>query len=231
MFNHPSLYYCVAGVQDGIIADLAERGVGRELSRLSPEARALMEDMAERYRVKRGHAAHVAYLAGQLFDILQPVHKLPASAGKLLEAAGYLHDIGHFVSGTSHHKHSAYLVSNADLPGFNDHEREVIAALCRFHRKSAPQPKHAFFDILSPETKRLVTALTPLLRLADSLDRSHEGKVQRVRGSARDNNLQLIVESNVDVDFELWATSEASKLFRETYGRPIQFQRAKKQSA
>ena len=231
MFGHNSFYYSVAGVRDGIIADLAARGVGRELSRLPADQRALMEEMAARYQVKRGHAAHVAYLAGQLFEILQPAHKLPASDGKLLEAAAFLHDIGHFVTGTGHHKHSAYLVLSSDLPGFTDREREVIAALCRFHRKSLPQPKHAYFDSLQPESRRLVGVLTPLLRLADSLDRSHEQRVQRLRGSSKDGNLSVLVESDQDVDFELWAANEASKAFREIYGRPLQVQRARRQSA
>ena len=231
MFNHPSFYYCAAGVRDGIIADLAARGVGRELSRLSGDQRVLMEEMAARYQVKRGHAAHVAYLAAQLFEILQPAHKLPASSGKLLEAAAFLHDIGHFVTGTGHHKHSAYLVLNSDLPGFTDREREVVAALCRFHRKSLPQPKHAYFDSLQPESRNLVRALTPLLRLADSLDRSHEQRVQRLGGSTKDSNLAVSVESDKDIDFELWAANEASKVFREIYGRPLQVQRARRQSA
>ena len=230
-FGHPSLYYSAAGLQDGIIADLADRGTGRELSRLPAETRELMEEMAERYQVKRGHAAHVAFLAGQLFDFLQPLHKLPAEAGKLLEASGYLHDIGHFVSNTAHHKHSAYLVANSDLPGFNDREREAVAALCRFHRKSPPRPKHPYFDALHPETRRLVVALTPLLRLADSLDRSHAGKVARVRGGMQNGSIQLSLESQEDIDLEIWAATEAGKLVRETYGRTIQIQRAYRQTA
>ena len=118
MFSLKALYYCSAGVRDGIIADLEARGVGRELSRLSHEQRTLVESMAKRYDVSLKHVRHVACLAHRLFEILQPVHRLPPAAGKLLEAAGYLHDIGHFVSGTGHHKHSAYLVANSDMPGF-----------------------------------------------------------------------------------------------------------------
>lgn len=230
LFDQPSLYYSAAGVQDGIIADLAARGVGRERSRLSLDQRALMEEMAVRYRVKRGHAAHVAFLASELFEILQPVHNLLPSAGKLLEGAAYLHDIGHFVSGTAHHKHSAYLVANSDLPGFNDQEREVITALCRFHRKSLPQPKHPSFDALHPEGRRLVAALTPILRLADSLDRSHEQRVRRLSGSLRDGVVNILVEGDVDMDLEIWAATKMAELFRDLYGKGIQIQSMRRQS-
>ncbi len=228
MFGHRSLYYCAAGVRDGIIADLAAKGVGRELSQLSREQRSLVETMAKRYGVSVKHARQVACLAQRLFEILQPAHQLSPAAGKLLEAAAYLHDIGHFVSGTSHHKHSAYLVANSDLPGFTNKERLTIAALCRFHRKSMPQPRHSHFNALEADSKKSVTNLAPLLRLADSLDRGHEQKVKQVSSVMRDGNLNLLVESDSDPDLEIWAANEAAAAFQESYGQSISVQRAKR---
>ena len=171
LFNQRAIHYCGAGVRDGIIADLAARGVGRELTQLSREQRTVIEGMAKRYEVSMKHVRHVAFLAHRLFDTLQPVHRLPPAAGKLLEAASILHDVGHFVSGTGHHKHSAYLVANSDMPGFTDKERLTIAALCRFHRKSMPQPRHSHFLALDVEARRWVMCLAAILRIADSLDR------------------------------------------------------------
>ncbi len=227
-FGCRSLYYCSAGVRDGIIADLATKGVGRELSQLSREQRALVEAMAKRYGVSLKHARQVACLTQRLFEILQPVHQLPAAAGKLLEAGAYLHDIGHFVSGTGHHKHSAYLVANSDLPGFTDKERLTIAALCRFHRKSMPQPRHSHFQALEPDSKRVVTGLAPLLRIADSLDRGHEQKVKQITSVIRDGNLNLLVESEADPDLEIWAANEVADAFREVYATPLTIVRAKR---
>ena len=83
-----------------------------------------------------------------LFTALQPLHGLPPGCGKLLEAAAYLHDVGHFVSAVSHHKHSYYVVSNSDMAGFTDRERILIAALCRYHRKSLPNPVHSLYQAL-----------------------------------------------------------------------------------
>jgi exopolyphosphatase/guanosine-5'-triphosphate,3'-diphosphate pyrophosphatase len=227
MFGHPSLYYCAAGVRDGIIADLAARGVGRELSQLSREQRAMVEGMAKRYEVSLKHARHVACLAHRLFEILQPVHRLAPVAGKLLEASAYLHDLGHFVSGTGHHKHTAYLVANSDMPGFTDNERLTIAALCRFHRKSMPQPRHAHFQALDLESKRAVLFLVPLLRIADALDRGHAQKVRDVTSAIKDGNISLLVEAGDDADLEIWAANEAAKTFPESYAKMISLQRAK----
>jgi exopolyphosphatase / guanosine-5'-triphosphate,3'-diphosphate pyrophosphatase len=229
MFDHRSLYYCSAGVRDGIIADLAARGVGRELSQLSREQRAVVESMAKRYGVNLRHARHVACLGLRLFEMLPDIHQLPAGAGKLLEAAAYLHDVGHFVSGTGHHKHSAYLVANSDLPGFTNKERLTIAALCRFHRKSMPQARHTHFQMLDSDSKRVVLNLAPLLRMADALDRGQEQKVRDIASVAKDGAVNLMLQSESDADLEIWAANEAAKAFREVYAKPISLQRAKAQ--
>ncbi len=229
VFEHRSLYYCGGGVRDGIIADLAARGVGRELAQLSREQRQVVEAMGKHYGVDMKHARHVASLGHELFQALQQLHQLPPAAGKLLEAAAYLHDIGHFVSGMGHHKHSAYLVANSDMPGFTDKERLTIAALCRFHRKSMPQPRHSHFQALDGESKRAVLHLAPLLRIADALDCGSEQKVRNVSSALRDGNVSLLVHAEQETDLELWAANEAAQTFREIYNQPLGLYRARAQ--
>ena len=182
--------------------------------------------MAGRYNVSLKHARNVSALAHRLFEILEPLHKLTPAAGKLLEAAAHLHDIGHFVSGIGHHKHSGYLVANSDMPGFTDSERLTIAALCRFHRKSMPQARHSHFQALDMESKRTVQYLAPLLRIADSLDRGHAQKVSGVSSEMKDGNLTLLVEAERDSDLEIWAANEVAQSFREIYSIPIAIARA-----
>ena len=140
-----------------------------------------------------------------LFESLQPLHKLPPENGRLLEAAAYLHDIGHFVSDTSHHKHSAYLVANSDLPGFTAQERKLIAQLCRYHRRSMPKARHDQFQALSSADQRIVTLLSPLLRLASSLDRSHQQRIESLDCHLRNGNVILYLKSAADTDLDQWA--------------------------
>jgi exopolyphosphatase / guanosine-5'-triphosphate,3'-diphosphate pyrophosphatase len=223
--QHPSIYYSSAGVRDGVIADFLLRGVGRELSQMTGDQRRMVEAMAKRYGVAMKHVQKVAQLSHALFDSLQPLHQLPPVAGRLLEAASYLHDIGHFVSDTSHHKHSAYLVANSDMAGFTNRERLAIAALCRFHRKSMPQPRHSHFQALDAEQKRAVLLLAPLLRIADSLDRGHLQKVHELGAQLRNGGVTIQVTADRDADLELWAADEISGAFTEAYGVPISIQR------
>ncbi|HZU25562.1 MAG TPA: HD domain-containing protein, partial [Bryobacteraceae bacterium] len=221
VFGQRSMYYSAAGVREGIVADLAARGAGRELSWLSRDQRRTVEVMARRYGVQPKHAGKVAEMSRILFDELQTLHKLPVGNGKLLEAAAYLHDIGHFVSDASHHKHSQYLVQNSDLPGFTDEERTLVAMLCRYHRKSMPQPRHAEFQELPPEMQRAVLWLAPLLRLADSLDRGHEQRVANLRVERQNGSVVLGLESDSDADLELWAAERAADIFRQIYGADL----------
>jgi exopolyphosphatase/guanosine-5'-triphosphate,3'-diphosphate pyrophosphatase len=222
----PSLYYSAAGLRDGIISDLAQRGVGSELSELDRDQRRLVEGMARRYGVSPQHSRQVAKLANQLFTGLQPLHKLPPNTGKLLEAAAYLHDVGHYVSESRHHKHSYYLIANSDLPGFTNREREFIANLCRYHRKATPASEHENYGLLNAEEKRALTLLIPLLRIADNLDRGHERRVETLDCSIRDDKVVLKIGSKADVGLEQWAAERGAELFHEVYNREISLSKA-----
>ena len=223
-----NLYYSIAGVRDGIIADLAARRVGRELSRLSRPQLRVAEAMCRKYNADLRNARHVARLAGELFSGMQVLHRLPAERGKLLEAAAYLHNTGHFISDTGHHKHSAYIVQHSDMPGFTDQERLVIALLCRFHRKSLPASRHEAFRSLAPDAKKTITMLTPLLRLAVGLDTSKEQKVENVECQIDRDNATVSVRGKGDIDLELWAAERAADAMRQTFGGSFQLVRARR---
>lgn len=226
-FQLRSLYYSRAGVRDGIIADLAVRNVGSELSRLSRDQRREVENMGRRYGVALDHARKVAEISSLLFTALETLHELTPAHGKLLEAAAYLIDVGHYVSDASHHKHSWYVVANSDLPGFTERERLLIAALCRYHRKSLPSPEHSAYQTLTADEKRTLMLMFPILRLADNLDRSHDQRISGVECRIRDGQVVLQVHSQGDIDLEQWAAEQAATAFQQVYQRPIAVTKAR----
>ncbi len=221
-FQHHSMYYLAAGVREGLIADLAARGVGRELSQLSRDQRVIVERLSRRYGVPVKHSRKVAALAHQIFTAMHDQHRLPPGWGKILEAACYLHDTGHYISDTSHHKHSEYLVRNADLAGFTDHERILIALLCRYHRKAMPQQRHVEYQALSPDERRVLALLIPLLRLADSLDRTSKQLVETVDLKESGGALVASVRSHGDSDLDEWAAERLTGVFQQVYGKPLE---------
>ncbi len=226
-FQLQAVYYSRAGVRDGIITDLAARHVGAELSRLSRDQRREVEEMARRYGVPLERARKVARDANLLFDALQPMHELPAAAGKLVEAAAYLCEVGHYVNSASHHKHAYYLVTNSDLAGFTDRERLLIASICRYHRKSLPNPLHTAFQVLAAEEKRILMHSIPIVRLADHLDRSRDRRIVGVDVHAREDAIVVRVHSSGGLDLQQWRAERAGESFRQIYNRNVILAKAK----
>lgn len=221
LFRLPALHYSTAGVREGIVADLAARNVGQELSSLAPERCRVVEALAARYEASLDNGRQVAHFARELFTVTRPLHQLAPAHGQLLEAAAWLHNIGHFVAPTAHHKHSFYLVANSELPGFTDEERQLLALLCRYHRKAMPGPRHEAFVALSSERRQVLLLLIPLLRLALAFDQSRDQRVQRVRHELRNGQLLLSLEARANTDLEQWAAERAGEQFEAVYGKRV----------
>jgi exopolyphosphatase/guanosine-5'-triphosphate,3'-diphosphate pyrophosphatase len=226
-FRLPAVYYSRAGVRDGIIADLAARNVGAELSRLSRDQRREVGDMGRRFGVPREHARRVAAISAVLFSGLHSLHGLAPGSGKLLEAAAYLLDVGHYISASSHHKHSYYVVAHADMPGFTERERLMIANLCRYHRKAMPNAMHNAYQALTAEEKRQLMLLIPILRLADNLVRSHDQGIESLDVLPQASEVVLRVDSQADIDLELWGAERAAEAFQQVYGKSVRITKAK----
>ena len=216
-FTTGLIYYSTAGLRDGIIADLAARGVTSQDVALDSHQRQVVTEMARRYGVSLAHARQVASLARAMFVGLASLHRLPLNSGRWLEAAAYLHDIGHFVSSTRHHRHSQYLVANSDLPGFTDRERLLVANLCRYHRKALPDPDHDHYRQLHQEDRQAVRLLIPLLRIADGLDRSHRQLVTSVDCQVGNGETRLRVDGKPGLELDLWAARQGAAAFQEVY--------------
>ena len=80
-----------------------------------------------------------------------------------------------------------------------------------------PLPRHSPFQSVDPDARRAITLLTPLLRIADSLDRSHEQRVSEMQVQIRNGSVTLALESQADTDLEMWAVERVADAFRETY--------------
>ncbi len=220
-YDAGQLAYSTAGVRDGIVRDLADRGVGRERSRMDTEQRTQVEQFARRFGVDIKHARKVAEFSRQLFHVIEPLHRLKPEEGRLLEAAAYLRDVGHMISDTSHHKHSQYIVANSDLAGFTDAEKLRVALMCRYHRKAMPSPRHPEFVGLSAEEQRAVILLSPVLRIADAIDRSRDQRVEAIECELRSGGLHLTLESLEDASLEVWAVERCAEDFRAAYQKGL----------
>jgi exopolyphosphatase/guanosine-5'-triphosphate,3'-diphosphate pyrophosphatase len=221
-FHARGVYYSAAGVRDGIIADMAARNVGAEQVRLSREQRKEVERVASRFSVPLDDARQLAAFSRALFERLSSLHQLPAAFGRLLEAACYLCNTGHYISDASHHKHSYYVVANADFSGFTNREQQFIAALCRYHRKALPSPTHPEYQSLAPDDKRALNLLIPLIRLADSFERSRDRDIELARCDVQAGRVQITLRASREPDLAEWSAERVSGAFRQLYGCDIE---------
>ncbi|MGI9288629.1 MAG: exopolyphosphatase, partial [Pseudomonadales bacterium] len=127
-------------------------------------------DLGERYHVGELQAKRVEASAQILHQQVAKAWRLRDSYHKkLLNWAAYLHEIGLDIAHAQYHKHGAYLIQHADLPGFSRQEQTTLAALVRSHRRKF---HNELFDVLREKAARKAKRLTVLLRLAVLLNRS-----------------------------------------------------------
>lgn len=89
----------------------------------------------QRYEVDRRQAARVAQTALSLLQQLVPVtREADNSDAQFLVWAARLHEVGISVAHSSYHKHSAYILSNADMPGFSRRDQARLSRLVLAHR-------------------------------------------------------------------------------------------------
>ncbi len=210
------------GLRNGLLVELARSDAG---AHDGPSVEAVLE-LGRRFGFDEAHARQVARLALELHDRLAPVHRLPPLMRRVLEAAALLHDIGHAVSVQAHHKHTYYLIAHADLPGFSDRDRELVALVARYHRRSEPARGRPDLESLSMAELGSIRKLTAILRVADALDRSHHQPVRRIGVSRRRDAIQLAIGARGPIALELWDAERETALFRRVFRRRLVLARA-----
>ena len=176
-------------------------------------------NLARLYGNEGAHPVHVARLSLSMFDQLQTAHGYGDREREYLWAAAMLHDIGTVIDYYDHHKHSAYIIVNAGLPGFSHREIVIIAYLCLNHRRGKPDYSR-YHPVLKKDDLKLVYRLSALLRLSEYLDRSRSQAVEDVRLSMADRSVRLKIVTR-DTDAAAVELSEARQrvgLFEAYFG-------------
>ena len=129
-----------------------------------------IEQLARRFGVDTAQAQRVARCVQRLFEQAGEALGLSVQDGQLLQCASRLHEVGVSINSLHYHRHGGYVIKHAEMPGFSETERSMLALLVRGHRRSMPGLAFHAFDPNSAE--RLLKAVI-LLRLAVILERSH----------------------------------------------------------
>ena len=178
-------------------------------------------EVGKKFKTDRKHAEHVMNLAQQIFRELRHLHGLTPKHEMLLRVAAVLHEVGMFVSAREHHKHSMYLILNTELFGISTEDRTLVALLARYHRRYNPEHNHPHFSELSREERMVVFKLAAILRIADSLDRSHSQRIKTIVLKPHGNRLLIQTPGVEDTTVEQIAINSKCDLFREIFGYEV----------
>ncbi len=214
---------CDFSLREGLILEYIDKHRKRiaQADRFPDVRRRSVFELAERCNYAAEHAQQVAKLAVSLFDQTRGTHGLTDREREWLEYAALLHDIGVHISYSRHHKHSRYLILNGDLRGFEPDEIAIISLIARYHRRATPSRRHEGFGDLRRRARTIVRALAAILRLAESLDRSHAQVVSGLELHDRKEDALLQLRTGGDAELELWAASRHCHPFEHLIGKPL----------
>lgn len=207
-------------LREGIVIDYIAQNY-QWLRRLAPYQslrRRSVHDLAMRLGWDEPHVRHVTRLALLLFDATRPLHGFGQPERELLEYASLLRDTGYAINRRGHHRHSYYVIRNADLRGFSPDEVAVIAHVARLHRAGRPSEKHPDYARQPGPLRELITRLAAILRLANGLDRSHFQNVVQLDTALENDTLRLTIHTRADSQLDLWAGRRGADLFGRVFG-------------
>ncbi len=170
-------------LRDGVLWDLLGRVHHRDIREVT------VDQFVHRYHVDIVQAQRVAALAGELLRQLDEGTNELAPLADFLDWASKLHEIGISIAQGSYHKHSAYVLANADMPGFSRQEQGWLSNLVLAQRGKLSKMRAAFDD--DPR----LAALAFCLRVAVIFYRSRRAlKLPRMKAARKPRGFRLEVD-------------------------------------
>ena len=226
MLNAESITICERALREGLIVNwMLTNGLIENRLRYQKSVRdRSVINIAQKYKVDLDSSQRVANFCLDIFDQTQGVlHHWGSREREWLWVAAILHNCGFYVSHAAHHKHSYYLIRHAELLGFTENELEIIANIARYHRKSKPKKKHQNYQNLTDKTtKKMVSEVSAMLRLAVALDRRQLGAITAVYCHYDEDKQELHLELfpkdvKDDCALELWNLADKKVIFENEF--------------
>jgi exopolyphosphatase / guanosine-5'-triphosphate,3'-diphosphate pyrophosphatase len=171
-------------MREGLLYDLMGRFTNEDARVRSVRA------MEKRYHIDELQADRVEATAVGLLEQVESDWGLEdLLAESVLRWAARLHETGLDIAHSKYHRHSAYLLENADMPGFPREEQLLLSALVGGHRR---QLSFESLEDLLPPWDRLAEFLIVILRLTVLLHRGRSPQpLPEVRLTVKSRNITL----------------------------------------
>lgn len=158
------VHFSEGALREGVLYDMLGRQEHENVCERSIHA------LMSRYGVDSDQAHRVQQTALQVFDQVEKNWGLVNCKNReLLRWSAMVHEVGLAISHSGFHKHGAYLITYADLPGFTRQQQKRVACLVGAHRRRIRLQN---FEELPLDFQEKTLKLTLVLRLAVVLHRS-----------------------------------------------------------
>ncbi|MCX6126736.1 MAG: Ppx/GppA phosphatase family protein [Proteobacteria bacterium] len=213
------------GLREGVVIDSFRRMGGERLGKVKDIRWERVVELGRQLNIDEGYAGQVMRLSLEIFDKLAPI-LYPAGGKKVwmgdrdaLSVSAWLHEIGKYLSSSSYHRHSYYLIHHCRLPGFTQDERQMIGLVTLHHRKSSPKFDAGELKGLRREEFDRVVFLSAILRMASALSRTRRGLVLGVRvGKARSLRFGFRIQKGADPSVELQQLEREREPLEKAFG-------------
>lgn len=184
-FDIKSMRVADGALREGLLYDLVGRFTDEDARVRSVRA------MQARYHVDAAQAERVEASALDFLRQTTGEWQLDEPfAEQVLSWAARLHEIGLDVSHSHYHKHGAYLLEHADMPGFPQDEQRILAAVVGAHRRKVNVES---LQDLTPPWHIKAEYLIVLLRLAVLLHRGRSATaLSKLELLAKGRSLEIV---------------------------------------
>ena len=205
---------------DGIAYEYAEQNkMFRGEHDFAEDIIACALNISKRYNGSSKRADTLEHITTTIFDSMKKVHGMGQRERLDLRLAAILHDCGKYISLLNVGEASYDIIMATEMIGLSHMEREIVANVVRFNHSDfvyygQAQERPMGLDKASYLT---VAKLTAILRLANSLDRSHKQKMKGVKAVLQENELILKVDTQEDITLEKGFFQTSTEFFKEVY--------------
>ncbi len=174
-------------------------------------------NISKRYQGSKKRAETLGKIATIIYDSMKKIHGLGKRERLYLSIAAILHDCGKYVSMVNIGENSYNIIMATEIIGLSHVEREIVASIVRFNHSRFQYYGQPGTLGLDRGSYLIVAKLTAILRLANSLDRSHKQKLKGLKAHLQDSELILQVETQEDITLEACFFDERAKFFTEVF--------------
>jgi len=197
----------------------------------SEDILAASRNMAKRYKCHGPHTVCMEKYVLGIFDCMKKYHGMGKRERLLLQIAAILHACGKFISMRKPSESAYSIIMSTEIIGLSHMEREIIANVVRYNGLEFDYNRVQLNEELFRNTKGelsheditiLIAKLTAILRLANSMDRSHKQKLSDSRMNVKEGKLVVTTSYEGDMTLEALSFNQKADFFEEIFGiRPV----------